>query len=78
MYQIPQESEKEDCEIRRCKASGGKAHSFYGDPRLSAVLEWEHELSIMWLGSNDLKERSIVKKICYDNIGRSGDSGSKV
>ena len=52
--QVPRVLEIDGVEIRIFRAPGGHAHSFESDHRLNQVLNWEHDLSILWLGSNDI------------------------
>ena len=54
--QIPQQLEVAGTETRIFRAPGGRADSFYSDDRLRAVLEWKHDLCILWVGSNDIAE----------------------
>ena len=61
--QLPWDIEISGAEIRVFRAPGGRADSFYQDERLCEVLEWEHDLCILWLGSNDIEEDSHPAEI---------------
>ena len=52
--QIPTELECDGVEIKIFRAPGGKVSTFYNDERMNDVLHWEHDLTILWLGSNDI------------------------
>lgn len=52
--QIPKSLDVDRVDVRIFRAPGGHAHSFDSDHRLNQVLNWEHDLSILWLGSNDI------------------------
>ena len=65
--QLPLECEVPAWETRVFRAPGGKAESFFGDPRMCNVLEWPHDFCILWLGSNDIREDTVVKNI-VDNL----------
>ena len=65
--QLPWELDIGGAEVRVFRAPGGRADSFYQDERLYEVLDWEHDLCILWLGSNDIENDShpadIAEKI---------------
>lgn len=49
-----------------------KATSFLKDPRMSKVLNWEHDLTITWIGRNDITSNTNpevvfnhIKEICH-------------
>ena len=52
--QIPRSLNVDNVNLRVFRAPGGHAHSFDSDHRLNQVLSWEHDLCILWLGSNDI------------------------
>lgn len=52
--QIPKHFEFPNTEIKIFRAPGAKASSFFQDVRMNKVLEWEHDLTILWIGSNDI------------------------
>ena len=56
--QLPWELDIGGAEVRVFRASGGRADSFHHDERLYEVLDWEHDLCILWLGSNDIENDS--------------------
>ena len=47
-------------EVRVFRAPGGRADAFWSDSRLYDVLEWQHNLTLLWLGSNDISEVTEV------------------
>lgn len=52
--QVPKELNFPNAEIRIFRAPGGKAQFFHENELMNRVLNWEHDLSIVWLGSNDV------------------------
>ena len=44
-----------DVEVKIFRAPGAKAVQFNGDTRLNRVLEYKHDLTFLWIGSNDLR-----------------------
>ena len=53
--QVPRHFEIEGVEIRIFRAPGGRAESLLTDCRTQDVLNWEHDLCILWIGSNDIR-----------------------
>jgi len=56
--QIPKSLNVPNVELNIFRAPGGKASSFFEDNRMNEVLKWEHDLCILWLGSNDIKSNT--------------------
>ncbi len=52
--QIPISFEFPNTEIRIFRAPGGKASNYFQDSRMNQILQWEHDLTILWIGSNDI------------------------
>ena len=52
--QIRVDLECEATEIKGFRAAGSKASDFYDDDRMNEVLQWEYDITILWLGSNDM------------------------
>ena len=52
--QVPKDFKYEGTEVRTYRAPGGKAVKFENDERLNKVLEWKHDLTFLWIGSNDI------------------------
>lgn len=44
--------------VRSFRAPGARANEFQNIPRLQAALAWPHDLTILWLGSNDVRDHS--------------------
>ncbi len=70
--QVPKELNFPNAEIRIFRAPGGKAQFFHENELMNRVLNWEHDLSIVWLGSNDVTSDTdpeevfnYIKEICY-------------
>ena len=38
------------------RGPGARAQFFFQDGRLSNVLEWKHDLTLLWIGNNDISE----------------------
>ena len=74
--QLPYELYVEGAEIKIFRAPGGRADSFFNDERLNSVLNWPHDLCILWLGSNDIEEDTVVGEV-VDNITEIIDEISK-
>ena len=69
--QIPTQFNFPNTTIKIFRAPGAKAASFFEDSRMSGVLDWEHDLTILWLGSNDITSDTDpevvfghIKEIC--------------
>ncbi|KAG0720007.1 hypothetical protein GWK47_007004 [Chionoecetes opilio] len=42
---------------RACLAArGGRANSFFKDERVNQIYNWQHDLSILWIGSDDIAD----------------------
>ena len=67
--QIPKKLEVENTEIRIFRAPGGRADDFHNDARMNEVLNWEHDLYILLIGSNDFDQESQPKDIA-ENISQ--------
>ena len=71
-----------DWDLRIFRGPGSKAYNFFYDSRMSSVLEWELDESILWIGSNDLTENSTVSGVVEDIVGIveaiEGDCGANV
>lgn len=65
--QLPNDLSVNNAEIQIYKRPGGRAGNFYNDRRLNEVLEWKHDLCILWLGSNDI-----------DNVKRPRDIANNI
>ena len=52
--QLPNNLSVPNAEVRIHKAPGGRAENFFSNRRLNGVLQWKHDLCILWLGSNDI------------------------
>ena len=66
--QVPQDLSVPGTEIRIFRGTGGKASDFYTDSRMNGVLEWQHDLCILWLGSNDINKNSNPQEIANNII----------
>ena len=66
--QLPPQLSVPDTEINIYHAPGGKATTFFSDERLNEVLTWTHDLCILWLGSNDIREDSVLQEIVNDLV----------
>ena len=51
------------CEVRTYRSPGSHAATFDQNPTFSPVLEWQHELSVVFLGSNDVTPDVEVPEI---------------
>ena len=70
--QIPQRFSFPGAQVRIFRAPGGKASAFFDDSRLNEILNWEQDLTIVWIGSNDVTSNTDpdmifdhIKGICY-------------
>ena len=45
-------------EIRTFRAPGARADNFDQDSRLTPVFDWQHDFSVLWLGSNDIDDET--------------------
>ena len=72
--QIRVDLECEATEIKGLRAAGGKACDFYDDDRMNEVLQWEYDITMLWLGSNDMHPSNspvdvyMFLKEFYDDI----------
>lgn len=48
----------EAVEVRLFRSPGGKVGTFRHNRVLREVLEWPHDLTVLWLGSNDICDRA--------------------
>ena len=53
-------------EIRIFRSPGAKASGFDSNQALSSVLNWTHDLTILFLGGNDINDHCIPSKIATD------------
>lgn len=44
-----------DTEVKIFRPPGGRIYYFFSDDQMNAVLEWKHDLCILWIGSNDIE-----------------------
>ena len=56
----------EEIEARVFRSPGAKARYFHRDPLLREVLEWEHDLTILWLGSNDIRHETSTAQLAQN------------
>ena len=66
--QLPNNLTVNNAEIRIFRGPGGRADSFFDDSRMNEVLEWEHDLCILWIGSNDIDNETRPKDIAENII----------
>ena len=52
--QVPRSLSVDNAEIRIFRAPGGKLENFHRDTRMKQVLSWRHDITYLWLGSNDV------------------------
>ena len=71
--QIPKKLEVENTEIRIFRAPGGRADNLNNDTGMNEVLNWKHDLCILWIGSNDIDQESKPKDI-VENISQIVES----
>ena len=64
---IPRHLYVDRCEIRIFRAPGARTHEFGRNDALRPALDWQHDLTILYLGGNDVTPTCRVKKIA-DNI----------
>lgn len=59
-------------EVRLYRAPGARARNFFEDNRLNQVLEWKHDLTIVWIGSNDINPNTQPRELTdlILNIGK--------
>ena len=61
--QIPKHFSFPNTEVKIFRAPGATASTFFENPCLNKVLEWEHDLTILWLGSNDINNHTASETI---------------
>ncbi len=52
--QIPRRFNFPEAHVQLFRSPGARAYSFLEDPSMSNVLQWEHDLTFVWIGSNDI------------------------
>lgn len=64
--------EVENSEVRIYRARGARARNFFNDERLNRVLAWKHDLTILWIGSNDISPTTQPRELTNIilNIGK--------
>lgn len=50
------QSSEPNVEVRLFRAPGALVDGFNNNRRLTSVLQWPHDLTILWLGSNDIRD----------------------
>ncbi len=72
--QVPRrfDVEVENSEVRIYRAGGARARNFFNDERLNHVLAWRHDLTFLWLGSNDINPNTQPRELTDTilNIGK--------
>ena len=53
--------------VRSYRAPGGRADRFDENETLRLALEWKHDLTVLWLGGNDVVDTSDPQEI-FDNL----------
>ena len=48
----------DDTEIRIYRVPGARADEFFDQESFNSVLNWEHDLTLLWIGSNDIGEET--------------------
>lgn len=65
--QVPKYLYVPGVDLRIFRAPGGRAYNFFSDSRLNPVLEWQNDITLLWLGSNDIDQdtqsQSLVTNI---------------
>ena len=51
------------CEVRTYRSPGAHAATFDENPTFRPVLEWQHELSVLFIGSNDVTPNTEVFEV---------------
>lgn len=64
--QIPRNLEIPNVQIKIFRGPGAKARTFFEDNRVNKILEWEHDLTILWIGSNDIEQTTNPARIFCD------------
>ena len=72
--QVPHrfDGEVENSEVRIYRSRGARARNFFNDGRLNQVLSWKHDLTILWIGSNDISPTTQPRQLTdvILNIGK--------
>lgn len=55
--------EVENTEIRIYRKPGARARNFEKEEKLNSVLEWKHDLTVVWLGSNDIDPDTRTREL---------------
>ena len=66
--QLPSNISVPNAVVNIYKAPGGRADNFFNDRRLNGVLQWRHDLCILWLGSNDIDNVKRPREIANNII----------
>ena len=53
-------------ELRIFRAPGARATNFESRARLRDALAWKHDLTILWIGSNDITTHTIPNDLAHD------------
>ena len=61
--QIPQQLGFPNGEIKMFRGPGAKASTFFHNSRMNDVLKWEHDLTILWIGSNDIGSHTELETV---------------
>ena len=61
--QIPRSLNVNNVEVKIFRAPGGKLANFHRDSWLNQVLSWKHQLTYLWLGSNDINPASSTSEL---------------
>lgn len=61
--QVPPELHVPAYDIRIFRAPDGRASTFFEDSRLSDVLEWPHDICLLWIGSNDISVNTVIDDV---------------
>ena len=66
--QLPTSLTVNNALVRTYRRPGGRADEFFEDELLSDVLNWEHDMCILWLGSNDIDNETRPRDIAENII----------
>ena len=64
--QIPKHFSFPNTQVKIFRAPGATARTFFEKSSLNKVLEWDHDLTILWLGSNDINDHTSPETIFND------------
>lgn len=67
--QLPGGIHLSQVDLRTYRSPGARADSFYENGTLCEVLEWPHDLCILWIGSNDIEQHSVPAEITNNIVG---------